>query len=119
MTRATAHVLAADGLIAVSIRGTATAGTQPLVCLTSRALVTLGNELGSVEAAGRWLIDLVNETGKPVAINIPTPDGTSTTQFLAPFGWTRERLMGYIGGFGAELEATFGDVAGIRGGGEP
>src|SRR5687767_9013797 len=111
MTRPTAHVLVADGLMADIIRGAATAGTQPLVALTFKALVALGDELGSVEAAGQFLIDLANEIGKPVAINIPTTDGNSTTQFLAPFGWTRERLLGYVGGYSAELEAMFGGVA--------
>jgi hypothetical protein len=101
--------------MAASIRGAATAGTQPLVALTFRALVALGDKLGGPETAGRWLIDPVNETGKPVAVNIPTPDGNSTTQFFAPFGWTRERLLGFVAGFAPELESTFGAVAGIRG----
>jgi hypothetical protein len=116
MSRPTMHVLAGDGLMAASIRGTATAGTQPFVCLTLRALAQLTAELGGPEAAARFLLDLAAETGRPFAVNVPGPDGDSTTQFYAPWGWTEERLRGYVAGFADELEATFGEVSAVRGG---
>ena len=117
-TRATARILVGDGLMAGSIRGTATAGTRPLVALTFRALVQLGEELGGPEAAARFLFDLATETNRPFAVNVPKPNGDSTTMFYAPKAWSREKLLGFVAGFAPELEASFGEVAGIRDGGE-
>ena len=117
MTRPTARILAGDSLMAAAVRATATAGTRPLTVLTFRALIQLGQELGGPEAAARFLFDLGTETGRPFAVNVPAPDGNSTTQSYAPKGWTRERLLGYAAGFADELEAAFGEVSAVHGGG--
>ena len=108
------HALIGPGLMAASIRGAATAETRPLILLSFRALVALGAELGGPEAAARYLFNLANEVGRPIAINAPEPDGSSRTHFYAPWGWSDERLRGFIGGFADEIEATFGEVATIR-----
>ena len=116
--RNTAHFAVGDGVMAASIRGAATAGTRPLVALTFRALVQLGEELGGPEAAARFLFDLATEMNRPFAVNVPKPNGDSTTMFYAPMGWSRKKLLGYVGGYSAELESMFGEVARVHGGGE-
>ena len=116
MTRPTARILAGNGRMAAAIRATATAGTRPLTILTFRALIQLGQELGGPEAAARYLFELATETGRPFAVNVPAPDGNSTTRGYAPRGWTQERLRGYVAGFADKLEAAFGEVAAVRGG---
>jgi hypothetical protein len=49
--RNTAHFAAGNGLMAASIRGAATAGTQPPVALTFRTPAQLRDELGGPEVA--------------------------------------------------------------------
>ena len=95
--------------MAASIRVAARAAA--LLVLTGRALGDLGAELGSPAAAAGWLAALVQEIGKPVAVNFATGAGTSSTAFIAPRSWSRERLQGWIGARHAELEAEFGEVA--------
>jgi hypothetical protein len=87
---------------------TASAGAAPLLLLTGRALGDLAAELGGIETAFRWLADLAASVGKPVAVNIPTGPDTSTTVWLAPPGWTTERLSGWVAGHHEEIEAQFG-----------
>jgi hypothetical protein len=97
--------------IAAAIRAAATA---PCLVLTGRALRDLGRELGTVDVAWRWLAELAAENGRPIGVNLPGDDGKSQTVFLAPNGWSQERLRGWVAGHHAELEAGFGEVAGVR-----
>ena len=80
----------------------------PLVCLTARSYADLAAELGDDEAAVRHLLRVATNTGRPIAVNLPTGPETSTTLFVAPKGWTDERLRGWAAGHHAELEAAFG-----------
>ena len=50
---------------------------------------------------------------RPIAANLPTATG-STTVFISPKGWGRERLAGWVAGKRDELEKMFG-TATIRG----
>ena len=79
----------------------------PLVCVTGRAWADLAAELGSDEAAVRRLLLIATNTGRPICVNLPTEDG-STTVFVAPNGWSEERLAGWAAGHVEELEAAFG-----------
>ena len=88
----------------------------PLVTVTHRALRDLARELGSMDAAAAWLADLANEIGRPVSVNVPTSEHTSSTVFLPPQGWSQERLRGWAAGKREELEAAFGDAVGMRSG---
>ncbi len=91
------------------------AEATPLVTVTHRALARLARELGGTDAAAAWLADLAEEIGRPISINVPTGEETSSTCFIPPKGWSRERLSGWIAGHHAELERAFGEVAGVRG----
>jgi hypothetical protein len=97
--------------MAASIRAAAEAA--PLLVLTGRALGDLGVELGGPGAAAGWLAERAQEVGRPIGVNVPTGDGTSSTAFLAPQTWSRERLQGWVAGRSAELEAAFGEVVRI------
>jgi len=80
----------------------------PLVAISGRAYLDLIAEFGSDEAAVRYLVKLAGTTRRPLAVNLPTGPDTSTTVFVAPKGWTEERLRGWAAGHHAELEAAFG-----------
>ncbi len=59
------------------LRTAAEAGT--VVGLTHRMLNDLSDELGGMEPAIEWLIELATLTGRPVAVNMPTPTGSTTS----------------------------------------
>ena len=79
-----------------------------LVCVTHRAHAELVAELGSDEAAARHLTRVATNTGRPIAVNLPTGPDTSSTLFVSPRGWSRERLAGWAAGHVGELEVAFG-----------
>jgi len=79
----------------------------PLVVVSHRALAELADELGGYEAAAGRVLRIAANTGRPIAVNVPTEDG-SRTIFIAPKDWTPERLAGWAAGHHAELEAAFG-----------
>ena len=80
----------------------------PLVCVSGRALADLADELGGYEAAARRLCQIATNTGRPLAVNLPTGPDTSTPAFVSPKGWSEERLRAWIAGHHLELEAAFG-----------
>ena len=88
----------------------AAARSAPLLVLTARAYQDLADELGGDDAAVRAVLRIATNTGKPIGLNLPTPDG-SRTCFLAPKGWTSERLRGWVAGRHRELEQAFGPGA--------
>jgi hypothetical protein len=108
--------------MAAAIRAAAEAA--PLLVITGRALADLADELGSMEAAVGFLLELAEANDRPIATNVPTGDETSSTAFVAPAGWTTARLRGWVARHHRELEAEFGEIsrAGCRfpapGGGE-
>jgi hypothetical protein len=75
--------------------------------LTRRMLADLERELGTMQAAISWLIELATLTNRPMMVNLPTADGSQTV-LLAPRGWGEERLKGWAGGLSEGLEAMFG-----------
>src|SRR4051794_10345576 len=79
------------------------AGLAPLFVLTGRALLDLERELGSWDAAGRYLLDVAEEIGRPIGVNAPTPAG-SRTMFITPRSWSPERLRGWVAGHHEVLE---------------
>ncbi len=85
----------------------------PLVCVSHRALADLADELGGYDGAARRLLAIATNTGRPLAVNVPTEDG-SRTMFVAPKGWTEERLRGWAAGRHEELEAMFGPATPVR-----
>jgi hypothetical protein len=115
--RPSARFLVGNGCMAEAVRSFACTSTQPLIVLTLRAVAALGEELGGREAAAGWLVELATETNRPIAVNVPAPDGGSVTHFYAPSYWSQEKLMGYAAGFSAELEAEFGEIARLQAGG--
>lgn len=74
------------------------------VSLTHRMFNDLAEELGSHDAASRWLVDLAQEVDRPMFVNFPTGPETSSTVALAPFWWGEEGLAGYIAGLHQEIE---------------
>ncbi len=95
--------------MAASIR--AMASVAPLFVIGVRALGDLADELGSMDAAATYLVQIAESNNRPIAVNLPAPDGSSRTAFIAPRGWTEERLAGWIAGHHAELEQQFGTVS--------
>ena len=79
----------------------------PLVVVSHRALAELVDELGGYEQAARRLLLLATTVGRPIAVNAPTAHG-SQTAFIAPKGWSDERLRGWAAGHAEALEAQFG-----------
>ena len=111
MRTATVRVDAERVSVARSIAAMARATARdngPLVCISGRALADLADELGGHEAAAKHLYRVATRTGRPIAANVPTGPDTSMTMFIAPRGWTDERLRGWAAGRHAELEAAFG-----------
>jgi hypothetical protein len=84
----------------------------PMFTLTNAAYLDLVFALGSDEQVVGFLSELANEQHKPVGMNIAKPDGSSTTAFIPPKGWTQERLAGWVATRQEALEAQFGKVAG-------
>ena len=85
----------------------------PLVCVSHRAYDELADELGGYENAARRLCRIATNTGRPLAVNLPTEDG-SRTAFISPTGWSEDRLRGWVAGHHEELEGAFGPARGIR-----
>ena len=94
--------------MAASIR--AVASVAPLFVIGVRALADLAAELGSMDAAAAFLLDVAEANNKPIGVNLPAPDGSSRTAFIAPRGWTEERLAGWTAGHHQELEDEFGQI---------
>jgi hypothetical protein len=90
-----------------SVAIAAAAGSAPLLVLTARLLAELAAELGGDDVAARFLHRLVERTGRPIGLNVPTATGSQTT-FWAPANWTTERLAGWVGAHHAALESMFG-----------
>ena len=107
--RMTLTVDASEISMAASIRVAAQAA--PFLCLTTRALRNLADELGGHEGAADFLLEVAEEIGHPVAVNLPTGPDSSSTAFLPPRGWTEERLQGWVAGHHEELTEQFGEVA--------
>jgi len=94
---------------AASIR--VAARSAPLLIIGGRALADLAAELGSPEAAGAFLLELAEDIGHPLAVNMPTGADTSSTAFISPRSWSAERLQGWVAGRHQELEDAFGAVS--------
>ncbi len=110
MTR-TLRIIADPTTVSMAASIRATAVIAPLFVLSVRALGDLAAELGSMDAAARHLLSVAEEVGRPIGVNLPAPDGASRSVFIAPRGWSDERLRGWIDGHGAELEAESGEVS--------
>ena len=54
--------------MAAAIRAAAEA--SPLLTVTHRALRSLKRELGSMDAAARWLVELAEEMGRPHHVDV-------------------------------------------------
>jgi hypothetical protein len=116
--RPTARVvvdMAEPGAAGLMLREMATAESVRMVAVTHRAWSHLRRDCGGDKRAAQWLASLATEAGKVVAVNFELKDGGSRTMFLAPKDWSEEKLRGYIGGLGEEVEAIFGPVAGVSG----
>jgi len=83
------------------------AGLAPLTMISGRMLIDLSDELGGQEEAVAFLSEIAEQTGRPVGVNVPTLEG-SRSMFLAPRGWTQERLAGWVAGHHEAVEDMFG-----------
>jgi len=84
------------------------AGLAPLTVVSGRMLLDLTDELGGQGAAARFLLEIAEQIGRPIAVNVPMLGGNSRSVFLAPPAWSRERLAGWIAGHHEALERQFG-----------
>jgi hypothetical protein len=82
----------------------------PFLVLTSRLFNDLAAELGGEEAAARHLARVATDTGRPIAINVETGEGASTTIMISPKGWTSDRLKGWTAGHHEALGELFGEA---------
>ena len=90
------------------------ARSAPLLILTGRALGELVAELGGYEAAGRYLITVATNVGRPIGVNFPTGPDSSCSIFVPPKGWGEERLAGWVAGRHREIETTLGPATPLR-----
>src|SRR5258707_1300328 len=86
----------------------ASAHFAPLSLVSGRMLIELSDELGGEDQAGRFLLSVAEEIGRPIGVNIPTAAETSQTIFLAPRAWSSGRLAGWVAGHHEAVEAMFG-----------
>ena len=111
MTRAATVMVDAERVsIARSLTVLARASARdngPLVVVSHRAYADLAAELGGHDRAARRLLRIATNVGRPLAVNIPTADG-SRTVVVGPKGWTQERTAGWVAARHEGLEAVFG-----------
>jgi len=105
------HITADPTAVSMARSIRAMAQVAPLFVISVRALSELADELGGMDAAAKFLLELAEANNKPIGVNLPGADGASKSVFVAPRTWTDERLQGWIGGHGAELEAEYGEVS--------
>jgi hypothetical protein len=99
----TARLLAPPGSTRTAID--VALGQVPLVVLSQPAWPQLVAECGSAEKATRWLSRLATRRRRPIGVH---QDGQ--TLWLAPDGWSDERLQGYVLAQREPLEAAFGPI---------
>jgi hypothetical protein len=107
MSLRTMHVTIDSTTISPARAVMAAARGGPLVILTERALRDLAAELGGDDAAVRHLERVATNVNRPIGANMSSAEG-SRTFFLAPKGWSLERLKGWIAGHHEAIEAMFG-----------
>ena len=81
----------------------------PLTVISGRMLVELVDELDGQEQAGAFLAEIAEDIGRPIAVNVPTAEG-SRSMFMAPRSWSQERLAGWVAGLHEILGQQFGEV---------
>lgn len=86
-----------------------TGAARPCV-LTHRTFAAIAQEQGGEHEAWLWLARLVEHGPRPIFVNIPRPNGESSTVAISPSGWTGERLQGHIATLAPALEAAYGDI---------
>jgi hypothetical protein len=96
--------------IAAAARGTT------LLVLTNRAFRELADELGGHEAAAAHLCRVATNVNRPIAANLETGEGTSSTVLISPKGWSEERIAGWAAGHRDVLEEAFGPATARRAG---
>ena len=113
MTR-TARVTIDPATVSPARAIAAAARSAPLLVVSHRAFNDLCHELGDLDAAVRHLSRVATNIRRPIGVNMETGVDTSSTAFIAPRGWGRERLAGWVGGHHAEIEEMFGQAT-VRG----
>ena len=93
---------------AKSIAALARAAGRTPVVVTGHAYGDLVDELGGDDAAARHLGRVATNSGRPICVNFETGPETSMSVFVAPKGWSEDRLAGWAAGHHAEVEAMFG-----------
>lgn len=90
-------VLSARALITAALSAGA-----PIIVLDTALQAALCRECGGPAAMADWLIDTATWYGRPIGIDV-----RGCTRYVAPVGWTAERLRRYLydQAFG-ELEAA-------------
>jgi hypothetical protein len=97
---------------AVSMRQvvTAAASTNALPALTWRGYLHLVSECGSHDRAIRFLSETATRCQRPIVVNVPREDGSSTSLAIPPKGWSQGRAAGWIATRREELAAEFGEI---------
>jgi hypothetical protein len=67
---------------------------------------------GGGEETVRFVADLARELGRPIVLNVPQPDGSSSSVAIGPPDWSQEKVAGYVGGMHEALAEQFGPVVG-------
>lgn len=80
----------------------------PFLVIGSRMFSDLADELGGIDRATRHLLTVAEAVDTPIAVNVPTGEGTSSTAVIAPRSWAQERLRGWIAGHHEALTELFG-----------
>ena len=117
MRRSSARVLVDSpdsGLVVEALERLA--AEVPMVMVGEAAYSHVVAVKGSDEAALRFLLELATRIGRPIGLNASTGEGTSSTLFVPPAGWSEERLQGWVAGHKDELEAELGPATPRRAG---
>ncbi len=110
----TARMMIDPDAVPISAAIRTAAQAAPMLVIQQGALVDLAEELGGMDAAAAFLVDLAENLNTPIGVNLATGADTSSTTFLAPRDWTPERLQGWVVTRHAELVEQFGEVASVR-----
>ncbi len=84
-----------------------------LIVVTGRMFSDIAAELGSYDRAARFLAKVATDIGRPLALNLPTPDG-SRTVVVGPRGWSEERTAGWVAARHDALQEMFGPATPSR-----
>ena len=110
MSRATLRVTADPTRVSMAESIARLSRSTPLFVVLPAAFRDLSRELGSEDAAAERLVEIARSNDRPLLVNFPTGGGRSSSVAVSPPWWSEDRLLGWLGGHHAVLEAELGPI---------